>query len=345
MVRAELTLARVLIVPGDAESATGLRMLLGRHGFVTVEEVPSPRDALTAFQALRPDLVLLDLELPGADGIAVLRALREAVPEASYLPILVLASGPAAALRTGALRAGATDYVGKPFDSDELLLRITNLLDTRFLHLQLQDQARWLEQHVAERTRALEEVHLEVCDRLARAAEFRDDATGQHTRRVGRTAAVLADTAGLDRATTDLIGHAAPLHDVGKIAIPDEILLKPGELTPAEFEVIKTHTTAGAELLSGGHSRLMQMAEQIARSHHERWDGSGYPYGVAGEAIPLPARVVAVADFFDALTHPRPYRGAWSCGRVVDTIRQGAGRQFDPMLVEAFLELPHAELV
>jgi putative two-component system response regulator len=184
-----------------------------------------------------------------------------------------------------------------------------------------------------------------VLDRLARAAEFRDDATGQHTRRVGRIAAMLASAAGFGAEDVDLIGRAAPLHDVGKIGIPDHILLKPGALSADEFAVMKHHTTIGAELLSGGQSRVMQTAEVIALNHHERWDGTGYPGGRAGAAIPPEARIVAIADFFDALTHPRPYRAAWAVKAVLAEIQAQIGRQFDPLLGHSFLQLPHAGLM
>lgn len=342
MVTAELRLAGILIADPDAAARAEIRDVLLAQGFDRIGEVDDASELVSRVLGFRADLVVLDPVWRGADGVQILADLRGALPESMYLPVLAVASDDAPGIGTRILRAGATDYLGKPFDAEELVLRITNLLHTRFLHLRLADQTRWLEQRVVERTQALEEAHLEVCDRLARAAEFRDDATGQHTRRVGRLSVELAQAVGMDEATTKLLAQAAPLHDVGKIAIPDAILLKPGQLTPSEFAVVRTHTTAGAELLSGGQSRLMQMAEQVARSHHERWDGQGYPHGLAGEAIPVAARVVAVADFFDAVSHPRPYRAPWPRSRAVDEIRRGAGTRFDPALVEAFLELPAA---
>lgn len=344
-VSAELSLARILIADDEPQNATLVRRLLEREGFVELAAVTDSAAVLPTYETLRPDLVILDLRMPGLDGFDLLRLLRERVPEPSHLPILVLTGDDAETARTRALSLGATDLVAKPFYPQELLLRVRNLLETRFLYLKLEDQTRWLEQQVAERTRALEQVHLEVCERLARAAEFRDDATGQHTRRVGVLAAALAERAGADADVQALIRRAAPLHDVGKIGIPDDILLKAATLSDVEFDVVKTHTTIGADILSGGQSPLMQMAEHIARSHHERWDGSGYPHGLTEDTIPWAARVVSIADFFDALTHARPYRDAWSVSRVVGAVAHGAGRQFDPVLVQAFLELPHAELV
>jgi HD-GYP domain-containing protein (c-di-GMP phosphodiesterase class II) len=198
---------------------------------------------------------------------------------------------------------------------------------------------------VAERTRDLEQARLEILDRLAIAAEYRDDATQEHAWRLGRTSALLALGLGLPDREVELIRRAAPLHDIGKIGIPDAILLKPGRLTYEEFEQIKTHTTIGAEILSGSRSQLLGMAERIALTHHERWDGRGYPRGLAGEQIPLPGRIVAVADVFDALTHERPYKPAWSLQEAVAEIPSQAGGQFDPDVVGAFLQLDHQTLL
>ena len=209
----------------------------------------------------------------------------------------------------------------------------------RHLHLQVQAQNAVLEERVRERTRELEEAHVEMLDRLAVAAEFRDDDTGQHIRRVGQMSAILARDLGLPRDQVELIRRAAPLHDVGKIGIPDRILLKPGKLTPEEFEVIKTHATIGARILSGGRFPLLKLAEEIALTHHERWDGTGYPHGLKGEAIPLSGRIVALADAFDALTAPRSYRKTRSVEEAVVTIQRAAGTQFDPRVVDTFMAL------
>ncbi len=189
-----------------------------------------------------------------------------------------------------------------------------------------------------ERTAALEETQIEILERLALAAEYRDDETGEHIKRVGRTAAEIAKVLGWSEEEVELIRRAAPLHDVGKIAISDTILLKPGKLTPEEFERMKLHTTLGAKMLSGGRFPLLQLAEQIALTHHERWDGSGY-IGLQGEAIPIAGRIVAVADVFDALTSVRPYKNAWSTSDAIDEIRRQNGKQFDPRVVEAFLKV------
>jgi PAS domain S-box-containing protein len=204
---------------------------------------------------------------------------------------------------------------------------------------QLADSARSLELMIAERTRELDEARAETLRQLAIAAEYRDDETYQHTERVGHVAARLALGLGLPAGQVTLLRQAAPLHDVGKLAIPDSILLKPGRLTDEELDVMKTHAELGARLLSSGSSPVLQMAAVIAATHHERWDGGGYPKGLAGEAIPLVGRIVAIADVFDALTHDRPYKRAWPVERAIAEIGSGAGSQFDPRVVTAFLAL------
>jgi putative two-component system response regulator len=261
----------------------------------------------------------------------------------AYLPILVLTADITQSARERAFRLGACDFVSKPFEQTEVLLRIRNLLRVRFLHLQAEQQNQLLEDRVRQRTQALEEAKLEMVERLARAAEFRDDDTGQHTRRVGDLSARIARALGRPEPEVELIRRAAPLHDVGKIGIPDSILLKPGRLTPEEFAVMQQHTTIGATVLSGGDSQLIGLAEQIARCHHERWDGAGYPARLRGEEIPLAARIVAVADFFDALSHDRPYRNAWPRERVLAEMAASVGSHFDPEVVEAFMHTLEGE--
>jgi putative two-component system response regulator len=209
----------------------------------------------------------------------------------------------------------------------------------------LQNQSDHLEHTVLERTRALEEARVETLQRLAFAAEFRDDDTHQHTERVGRTAALLARGLGLQDATVALIRHAAPLHDVGKLGVSDTILLKPGKLTSEEFEAMREHTRIGARILADGRFPVIRLAAQIALTHHERWDGAGYPNGTVGDAIPLSGRIVAVADVFDALTHRRPYKQAWSVEAAVAEIRRLSGKQFDPHVVRAFEALDHRRLL
>ena len=329
--------ARILIVDDEAANVELLRRLLERAGFSRLDSTNDPREAAPMFKRLGPDLVLLDLHMPHMDGLQVIDELNQ-LGHASYLPILMLTGDMTPEARREALSRGAKDFVNKPFHADEVLLRIRTLLETRFLYLQIQSQNQMLEAKVQERTQELEAAQIEIIERLARAAEFRDDNTGQHTERVGQMAALLAQEIGLADGQVALIRRAAPLHDVGKIGIPDSVLLKLGKLTDEEFALVKTHTTIGARILSGSHFSLLRLAEEIAFSHHERWDGSGYE-GIVGDAIPLAGRIVAIADVFDALTQKRPYKAAWPIGDAVSEIERQRSRQFDPTIVDAFLRV------
>lgn len=337
--------ARILLVDDEATNLTVLRRVLERAGFHSLMETTNPREVAALFSSFQPDLVCLDLHMAPLDGFGVLAELEPLIPKGTYLPILMLTGDSSASSKQRALSLGAMDFVTKPFDVDEVLLRIHNLLVPRFMHLELAGYNEVLEREVRDRTRDLEESRLEVLERLAVAAEFRDYDTGRHTQRVGRLAGILTEQIGFDSGDVEDITRAAPLHDIGKIGVPDQILLKPGKLTDEEYEQMKGHASIGAEILAGGRSRLMRMAAEIAHYHHERWNGLGYPTGLKGEAIPLPARVVALADVFDALTHTRSYRDAWPLSAVLAEISGQAGAHFDPMLVEAFLKLPHLELI
>ena len=329
--------ARILIVDDEEQNVALLRRMLERAGFGRVESTTDARQVGDLYVRFRPDLILLDLHMPHMDGLAVLDQLNQ-IAEASYLPILMLTGDLSQGAKREALSRGAKDFVSKPFHTDEVLLRISTLLETRFLYLQIQSQNQMLEAKVRERTRELEAAQIEIIERLARAAEFRDDNTGHHTERVGQMAALLAKKIGLPDTQVSLIRRAAPLHDVGKIGIPDSILLKLGKLTPDEFALVRTHTTIGARILSGSRFPILRLAEEIAFNHHERWDGEGYA-GIAGEAIPLAGRIVAVADVFDALTQQRPYKAAWPVGEAIAEIERQRGRQFDPTLTDAFLQV------
>lgn len=247
--------------------------------------------------------------------------------------------------KTCALEKGVADFLTKPIDYREVLLRVRNLLRTHFLQLRVIEQNQVLEDRVRERTQDLQISQLETLERLALASEYRGDDTGQHVHRVSNNCALLANALGWDAARIELLRKAAPLHDVGKIGIPDEVLLKPHKLTPEEWELMKSHTIIGARILSGSRFPLLQMAESIALTHHEKWDGTGYTPGMSGEAIPLEGRIVAVADVFDALTHERPYKRAWPVAEAVREIQNQAGRHFDPDVVAAFITLPHETMV
>jgi putative two-component system response regulator len=276
--------------------------------------------------------------MPHLDGFAVMQQVKARVPEGAYLPILIITADISPEARHQALSMGAKDFLTKPFDYTDVRLRVRNLLEARFLHRQIENQDQLVEEKVRERTQGLEKERAEILERLTLIAEFREDTTGQHAQRVGHIATRLAEALGLPEAQVEQIRLAAPLHDVGKIGIPDHILRKPGKLSLGELETVKTHTTTGAKILLGCRSPLLQAAEEIALTHHEHWDGSGYA-GLKGEAIPLAGRIVALADVYEALTNDRPYRKASSVDEAVNLIERRGGRYFDPRVVSAFLRL------
>ncbi len=296
--------------------------------------------ALTLARVSPPDLILLDLHMPGFDGFDVLEGLKDVLTENEFIPVLVLTGDLIAETRRRALTLGATDFLTKPFDNAELVLRIHNLLQIRLLHLSLGQQKDALQETLSRREVELEEARLEMLERLALAAEVRDTETGRHMRGVGELAESLARRLGLDDDTAAMIGRAAPLHDIGKLGIPDSALLKNGPLSMPETELMRSHTLVGERLLSGGMSMVMQTAAIVARYHHERFDGTGYPDKLSGQAIPLSARIVAVADVFDALAHDRPYRKAWPEEEAIELIIEGSGTHFDPAVVNAFMSEP-----
>jgi putative two-component system response regulator len=330
--------ARILILDDEPANRQFLRHVLQPEGYGHLLEIPDGQDALERLDELRPDLILLDLMMPGFDGFAFMEALRRR-SGAKDLPIVAVTADPTAAIRRRALASGASDFMVRPLSHADVRLRVRNLLATRFLHEELRDYAALLEERVTERTWELEQARIEILERLARAAEFRDDDTGQHTVRVGRVAARLAQILTVESEEVELIRRAAPLHDVGKIGVPDAILLKEGRLTPEERAVMRTHTMIGARILSGSQSPLLQMAERIATTHHEHWDGAGYPAGLSADDIPLEGRIVAVADVFDSLTHERPYKVAWTARDTFAYIEDQADAHFDGRVVEALLRI------
>lgn len=327
----DLESLRLIVVDDEPANVAILRRLLGRAGFENVVTTTDPRDVPRLCAEHPPDLVLLDFNMPHLDGVELLGLLRSTMGEDSHVPMIMLTGDMSAETRQRALEAGAVDFLTKPFDNLEVVLRMRNHLEVRSLYVHM-------EKLVQARTRQLEQTYQEMLQRLAQAAEFRDDETGQHTRRVGEYSARIAAQLELGGDEVEMIRQAAPLHDVGKIAIPDAILLSEDRLTSEEMAVMRTHTTIGARILSQGSSNLLWMAERIALTHHERWDGTGYPQGLAGDAIPIEGRIVALADCFDALSHDRRYRPAWPREKVLEEIAAQSGRQFDPRIVNAFVE-------
>jgi putative two-component system response regulator len=334
----EFTDARILVVDDEQQNVMLLQRVLTNAGYTNISTCTDPRDVMPLVAAQEPDVILLDLSMPHMAGTEILETLSQKYPS-SFLPVLVLTADASREARERSLDLGAKDFLTKPFDITEVQLRVRNLLETRSLYVRLRDHNAMLDQRVKERTRELEEAQHEILDRLTITAEYRDDVTGQHTKRVADLSARIAETLGLPADDTALIRAAAPLHDVGKVAIPDAILLKPGPLTSDEMDIMRKHTDYGVKILSGSNAPLLKAAESIAGTHHERWDGTGYPAGLRGEEIPIEGRIVSVADVFDALTHERPYKSAWSIDAARALIQNGAESQFDARVVNAFLDV------
>ncbi|RUS49072.1 HD-GYP domain-containing protein [Cohnella sp. AR92] len=331
--------AKFLIVDDQEYNIGLLDRILRRAGYENLHGTTEPARALELFQELRPDIVLLDLHMPEIDGFTLLKQLGERIGQREFLPIVVLTADVTPEARTEALNLGANDFLTKPLDKLEVVLRINNLIKTRFYHLQLQSQNQLLEERIYERTVELEQAKHEILQLLARTSEYRDDETGQHTQRVGRLAFEIAVELGLPEEDAKLIRQATPLHDIGKIGIPDSILLKPGRFTPEEMEQMKRHTVIGASILEGSVFPALQLAGTIAATHHEKWNGLGYPHGLKQEQIPLSGRIVALADFYDALTNERPYKRAWTHEEALAEIEVQRGEHFDPEVVEAFVRV------
>lgn len=332
--------ARILIVDDEPANLKLLEKMLSGQGYGHLVSIRDPREVLPRYREARTDLILLDINMPHLDGYQVMEQLM-ALKDPLLPPIIILTAQHGKDFLLRALAGGARDFVAKPFDRNELLMRVRNLLDAQLAHRFLHDQRSVLEELVHLRTAELHRTRLQVVQRLGKAAEYRDEETGNHILRMSHVCALLARAMGWDEAQCDLILNASPMHDIGKIGIPDAVLLKPGKFDAEEWEVMKTHATIGARLLDGDNSSLMRMARDIALTHHEKWDGSGYPNGLAAEAIPMVGRIAALADVFDALTSERPYKKAWSVEDAVAHIQQNSGQHFDPALVAVFLqELP-----
>lgn len=327
---------RLLIVDDEPSNVVVLERLLAGAGLDPIFSTSDPTKAVELFLSLNPDLLILDLNMPGMDGFEVLAALKLTVPAELFPLILVVTGDSDPATRKRALAVGAKDFINKPFDPDEVRLRISNLLETAELQQTLRAQNVVLASTLSDRTLDLEEARIESVERLALVAELRDDITGQHNGRVARMACAIAEAIGPRSESAKLLGRVAALHDIGKIGIPDSILLKAGPLSGAEWDTMKTHTTIGARILSSGRSEFMRLAKEIARSHHERWDGAGYPDGLRSTQIPLSARIVTIADVFDALSSDRPYRLAYTVREAREAIELGSGTLFDPSLVKVF---------
>lgn len=326
---------RILIVDDSRSSLAMIGTIVKAATDAEIEACLHPFEALERSQATQYDLVLVDHIMPEMDGVQFTSALR-AREAYRLVPIVMITSDMDRNTRIEAIRAGATDFVNKPFDPSELQARVTNLLTLRAAQVELADRATWLAREVEMATAHLLAREEEIIWRLARAIEYRDGDTGEHVSRVAQISQMIADGIGLSAQRCRMIYLAAPLHDIGKIGIADAILGKPGKLSPDEFKIMREHVTIGARILENGSSELIRTAELIAQSHHERWDGMGYPDRLSGTDIPIEARVVAIADVFDALCSQRPYKAAWPIDKAYAEIVNCSGTHFDPACVASF---------
>lgn len=347
----------ILLVDDESLNIDVVRRYLQIGGYSNIISTDHPGQALPLMGVHRPDLVLLDIHMPGISGLEILRTMRTD-DALARTPVVILTGSAESETKLAALKAGATDLLAKPVHREELLARLGTVLKLKAYQDQLHRYSESLEEAVKRRTAELEASRLELIHCLARAAEFRDDDTGKHVLRVGRYARLIGSQLGFSTAELDILEPAAQLHDVGKIGIPDSILLKPGKLSADEFETIqkhcgfgkkivaplsepealriRQHTEIGARIMELACSPILEMAKRIALTHHERWDGSGYPLGLAGEHIPIEGRITAVADVFDALSSKRPYKTAFPLAKCLAIMEEGRGSQFDPRVLDAF---------
>ena len=327
---------QVLIVDDTEINLILFQALINKVGGSECKTFSVATQGLAWAQERELDLVIVDYMMPELDGIEFIRRLRQ-TPGREDIPILMITANDQKEVRYQALDAGATDFLTKPVDKLEFLARAKNMLALSDARRALANRAQWLAQEVHKATLQIVQRERETVFRLCRAAEYRDPETGAHILRMAHYSELIAMGLGLSDADRELLLEAAPMHDIGKVGISDQILLKPGKLDSAEFEIMKRHAAFGQEILHGSSSLVLQAGAEIARFHHEKFDGSGYPEGLVGEAIPLFSRIVAVADVFDALTSARPYKRAWTLEAAREYVLGAAGTHFDPRCVASFI--------
>lgn len=336
MLDQDIKSASILVVDDEPFNVEILIELLGGHGYSSVTGITSAVKAVELYQKTDFDLVLLDINMPELNGFQVLDEFKK-VDRDIHSPVIILSALKERNTRLKALKLGARDFLEKPFDGEEAVYRISNLLEMHLTQKLLAKYNSNLEKFVQERTKKIEKTQFEILSCLSYAAEYRDMDTAHHTIRVGWYSRIIAEQYGFRNEELDLIQHAAPMHDIGKIGVSDTILLKPGKLDKDEFEKMKLHASIGAEILSRSNAPIMKYAKIIALSHHEKWNGTGYPNALAGQKIPILGRIVAIADVFDALSMERPYKKAWPLEKTLKLLNDEAGEHFDPHLVSLFM--------
>lgn len=321
--------SQVLVVDDEEPVRNILKETMNHFGYESTE-AENGEEALKKLEYEYFDVVITDVMMPKIDGIELLKRIK-----ANYdIDVIVMTGNMPDLSYEDVIGIGASDFLVKPASPKEIIMRLRRVIRER----SLQAESRKANERLAVAHKALQNSYLETIQRLVLASEYKDEDTGSHIIRIGRYCHLLAEKLGLDKKLVKTIGYAAPMHDIGKIGIPDQIMLKPGKLTYAEFEIMKTHTTIGAKMLAGSNSDIIRCAQQIAISHHEKWNGKGYPQGHSGEKIPLTGRIVAIADMFDALISKRPYKAPYPLELVVKMIKKEKGKQLDPHIAEAFLD-------
>lgn len=335
---------RILVVDDDERNLRLMQALLLPLDYEVIL-AKDGKEALEKVREIPPDVILLDVMMPGMDGFEVARRLKKE-EETKTIPIVMVTSLRETEDRVKALEVGADDFLSKPVDKTELRARVSSLLKVKAYNDHMRHYQKELEAEVARRTEQLhkafekiKKASLDTIYRLSRAAEYRDEETGAHIKRMSHSSAAVARRMGLDDHIVEVILYASPMHDVGKIGIPDHILLKPGKHDADEREIMKQHTIIGAKILAGSDADFIRLGEVIALTHHEKWDGTGYPRGLKGLEIPQAGRITAIADVFDALTSKRPYKEAFSLDKSLDIIKEGRGNHFDPDVADAFLAI------
>ncbi len=325
---------RIVAVDDDEVMLLLIEELCKKLGYY-IQTFLDPMEALEFIKFEGADIVLVDYMMPNLDGIEMIKTIHQFDP--NIICVMITAFGESYEIKVKALEAGATEFLGKPFDPIEFQVRIKNLAKIKEAHNVLKNFNKRLIEEVRKATKTIQEREKEALILLGKAAECKDTITGVHIVRMAHYSKLLAEKIGLNKKKQLILFYASTLHDIGKLAIPDNILLKPGQLTPEEWELMKKHTIIGYQMLKDCKNPYLRVGAIIALSHHERWDGTGYPYGLKGENIPLYGRIVALADVFDALTSERPYKKAWKFEDAMEFIEKGKGKHFDPELVEAFL--------